>query len=159
MLSIQDNDPLPRVGRGPPRGELMRQSGVPACLSSELKADGEPMRLLLLGEQLVAFRDTDGRVGIMEHRCPHRCASLFFGRNEEGGLRCIYHGWKFDVEGNCTDMPNVQPAQDFKHRIKAKAYKVVERGGFVWTYMRPRAEPPHLPNLKLLIAPTGERSA
>ena len=94
---------------------------------------------MLLGEQLIAFRDTDGRVGIMEHRCPHRCASLFFGRNEEGGLRCVYHGWKFDVEGNCLDMPNVPPAQDFKDRIKAKAYKVVERAGFVWTYMGKRA--------------------
>ena len=93
---------------------------------------------MLLGEQLIAFRDTDGRVGIMEHRCPHRCASLFFGRNEEGGLRCVYHGWKFDVEGNCLDMPNVPPAQDFKHRIKAKAYQVVERAGFIWTYMGTR---------------------
>ena len=90
---------------------------------------------MLLGEQLIAFRDTDGRVGIMEHRCPHRGASLFFGRNEEDGLRCVYHGWKFDVDGNCVDMPNVPPAQDFKHRIKAKAYKVVERAGFVWIYM------------------------
>ena len=135
MLTAAANDMLTRTGPGTPMGNLMREYWIPACLSSELKADGEPMRLMLLGEQLIAFRDTDGRVGIMEHRCPHRCASLFFGRNEEGGLRCVYHGWKFDVEGNCLDMPNVPPAQDFKHRIKAKAYKVVERAGFVWTYM------------------------
>ena len=103
------------------------------------------MRLLLLGEKLIAFRDTEGRVGIMDHRCPHRCASLFFGRNEEGGLRCVYHGWKFDVEGNCLDMPNVPPAQDFKDRVKAKAYKVVERGGFIWIYMGTREQAPPLP--------------
>ena len=110
MLTAADNEMLTRVGPGTPMGNLMREYWMPACLSSELKADGEPMRLMLLGEQLIAFRDTDGRVGIMEHRCPHRCASLFFGRNEEGGLRCVYHGWKFDVEGNCLDMPNVPPS-------------------------------------------------
>ena len=114
MLTAANNEMLTRVGPGTPMGNLMREYWIPACLSSELKADGEPMRLMLLGERLIAFRDTDGRVGVMEHRCPHRCASLFFGRNEEGGLRCVYHGWKFDVEGNCLDMPNVPPAQDFK---------------------------------------------
>src|SRR5690348_10474834 len=101
MLTEAANQMLTRTGPGTPMGNLMREYWIPACLSSELKPDGEPMRLMLLGEQLIAFRDTDGRVGIMEHRCPHRCASLFFGRNEEGGLRCVYHGWKFDVEGNC----------------------------------------------------------
>ena len=145
MLTPAANEMLTRTGPGTPMGNLMREYWIPACLSSELKADGEPMRLMLLGEQLIAFRDTDGRIGIMEHRCPHRCASLFFGRNEEGGLRCVYHGWKFDVEGNCTDMPNVPPAQDFKHRVKAKAYKVVERAGFVWTYMGTRDAAPPLP--------------
>jgi phenylpropionate dioxygenase-like ring-hydroxylating dioxygenase large terminal subunit len=93
----------------------------------------------------------------MEHRCPQRCASLFFGRNEEGGLRCIYHGWKFDVEGNCLDMPNVPAAQDFKHRIKAKAYKVVERSGFVWTYMGAAREAPRLPNVEDQMLPEEER--
>ena len=135
MLTAANNEMLTRVGPGTPMGNLMREYWIPACLSSELKADGEPLRLMLLGEQLIAFRDTEGRIGVMEHRCPHRCASLFFGRNEEGGLRCVYHGWKFDVEGNCLDMPNVPPAQDFKDRIKAKAYRVVERAGIVWTYM------------------------
>ena len=157
MLTAANNEMLTRVGPGTPMGNLMREYWIPACLSSELKADGEPMRLLLLGEQLIAFRDTDGRVGIMEHRCPHRCASLFFGRNEEGGLRCVYHGWKFDVEGNCVDMPNVPPAQDFKDRIKAKAYKVVERAGFVWTYMGARQQAPPLPNVEVLMLPEEER--
>lgn len=158
MLTAANNEMLCRVGPGTPMGNLMREYWVPACLSSELKADGEPMRLLLLGEQLIAFRDTDGKVGVMEHRCPHRCASLFFGRNEEGGLRCVYHGWKFDVEGNCTDMPNVPPAQDFKHRVKAKAYKVIERGGFIWTYMGTRqSAPPPLPDLEILWLPDDDR--
>jgi phenylpropionate dioxygenase-like ring-hydroxylating dioxygenase large terminal subunit len=149
---------LTRVGPGTPMGALMREYWILACLSSELTADGAPLRLMLLGEQLIAFRDTNGRVGVMEHRCPHRCASLFFGRNEHGGLRCIYHGWKFDVDGNCLDMPNVPPSQDFKHHIKAKAYKVVERAGFVWTYMGARAEPPALPALEVLNLPEDARA-
>lgn len=158
MLSASNNELLTRVGPGTPMGNLMREYWIPACLSSELKADGEPMRLLLLGEQLIAFRDTDGRVGIMEHRCPHRCASLFFGRNEEGGLRCIYHGWKFDVEGNCTDMPNVPPAQDFKDRVKAKAYKVEERNGIVWTYMGTRqSAPPPMYTIEILQLAADDR--
>src|ERR1700761_3805086 len=96
MTSLRDNDELTQVGPGTVMGDLMRQYWIPACLSSELKPGGEPMRLLLLGEQLIAFRDKDGRVGIMDHRCPHRCASLFFARAEGDGLRCIYHGCKFD---------------------------------------------------------------
>ena len=100
---------LTRIGPGTPMGALLRQYWVPACLSSELAADGDPLRLMLLGEKLVAFRDSAGKIGVFDHRCPHRCASLFFGRNEEGGLRCAYHGWKFDTAGNCLDMPNVPP--------------------------------------------------
>ena len=91
-------------------------------LSSELARDGAPIRLMLLGEKLIAFRDSAGRVGVMDHRCPHRCASLFLGRNEEGGIRCVYHGWKYDVTGNCVDMPSMPPHQDFKHKVKARAY-------------------------------------
>ena len=157
MLSHADNEALCRIGPGTPMGELMRQYWIPACLSSELVSDGEPMRLLLMGEQLVAFRDSAGRVGIMEHRCPHRCASLFFGRNEHGGLRCVYHGWKFDVEGNCLDMPNVPAKQDFKDKVKAKTYKVAERAGLVWTYMGPRAVAPPLPEIEAVMLPEAER--
>ena len=102
---------------------------------------------MLLGEKLIAFRDSEGRVGVMDHRCPHRCASLFLGRNEEGGLRCIYHGWKFDVAGNCVDMPSVPPP-DFKQKVKAKAYRAVERAGVVWVYMGARAEAPPLPGVR-----------
>jgi phenylpropionate dioxygenase-like ring-hydroxylating dioxygenase large terminal subunit len=137
-------------------GELMRQYWIPAALSSELASDGAPVRLMLLGERLIAFRDSAGKVGVMDHRCPHRGASLFLGRNEEGGIRCIYHGWKFDVAGTCLDMPNVTPQQDFKHKVKAKGYKAVERAGLVWVYMGSRAEAPPLPALEILDVPEDE---
>ena len=124
MTTATEGAELTRVGPGTVMGELMRQYWIPAAMSSELKADGAPLRLMLLGEKLIGFRDSAGRVGVMDHRCPHRCASLFFGRNEENGLRCVYHGWKFDVEGNCVDMPSVPSHQDFKEKVKAKAYPV-----------------------------------
>jgi phenylpropionate dioxygenase-like ring-hydroxylating dioxygenase large terminal subunit len=111
---------------------------------------------MLLGEKLIAFRDSAGRVGVMDHRCPHRCASLFLGRNEEGGLRCLYHGWKFDVTGQCVDMPSVPPEQDFKHKVRARAFAAQERAGLVWVYMGKRAEPPALPALQILDAPDSE---
>ena len=138
-MNRKDSEDLVRVGPGTIMGELMRQYWVPAAMSSELKADGDPMRLALLGEKLIAFRDSSGRVGVMDHKCPHRCASLFLGRNEENGIRCIYHGWKFDADGNCVDTPNLAGMPDFKNRIKAKAYTVAERNGLVWVYMGKRA--------------------
>jgi len=114
------------------------------------------MRLKLLCEQLICFRDSNGRVGIMDHRCPHRCASLFFGRNEEGGIRCVYHGWKFDTEGNCLDMANVPPHQDFKHKVHAKAYKTVERNGLIWVYMGDQSKVPALPDLEANLCPADQ---
>ena len=117
MTTAAENELLTRVGPGTPMGEFMRQFWMPAAMSTEVKADGEPMRLKLLCEQLICFRDSNGRVGIMDHRCPHRCASLFFGRNEEGGIRCVYHGWKFDTAGNCVDMPTEPPDSNYKDRI------------------------------------------
>jgi phenylpropionate dioxygenase-like ring-hydroxylating dioxygenase large terminal subunit len=127
-------------------GRLMRQYWVPALMSCEVKPDGDPVRLLILGEKLLAFRDTGGRVGILDHRCPHRCASLFLGRNEESGIRCVYHGWKFDVDGNCLDMPSVPVRLHFKDKVHAKAYKTAERNGLIWVYMGAnQASPPALP--------------
>src|SRR5471030_2765609 len=159
MLTTAANDMLTRVGPGTPMGNLMLEYWIPACLSSELKADGEPMRLMLLGEQLIAFRDTDGRVGVMEHRCPHRRASLFFGRNEEGGLRCIYHGWKFDVEGKCLEMPNVPPQHAFPQKVTANAYKAAERNGVVWVYMGARETAPPLPSIEAMMLPEAETNS
>ncbi|MBV9555150.1 MAG: Rieske 2Fe-2S domain-containing protein [Alphaproteobacteria bacterium] len=137
-------------------GALLRQYWVPACLSSELAADGDPLRLMLLGEKLVAFRDGAGRIGVFDHRCPHRCASLFFGRNEEGGLRCAYHGWKFDTDGNCLDMPNLPDGNDYRGRVKARAYRAAERNGLVYVYMGDRQQAPPLPTLEALLSPPGE---
>lgn len=132
-------------------GSFMREFWIPACMSSELERDKAPTRLMILGEKLIAFRDSNGRVGVLDHRCPHRCASLFFGRNEEAGLRCVYHGWKFDVEGNCLDMPNVPPKFEFSPRVKAKAYRTMERAGLVWIYMGNAVEPPPMPQLDALL--------
>ena len=155
MTTANEGAELTRVGPGTVVGGLMRCYWIPALMSSELVRDGPPLRFMLLGEKLIAFRDSDGRVGVMDHRCPHRCASLFLGRNEEGGLRCIYHGWKFDVAGNCLDMPSVPPP-DFKQKVKAKSYRVFERAGVIWVYMGSRAEAPPLPAFEILDIPDSE---
>jgi phenylpropionate dioxygenase-like ring-hydroxylating dioxygenase large terminal subunit len=155
MTTASEGRELTQVGAGTVMGELMRQYWMPAALSSELVRDGAPVRLMLLGEKLIAFRDSAGRVGVMDHRCPHRCASLFLGRNEQAGMRCIYHGWKFDVAGNCVDMPSVPPDQDFKHKVKARAYHAIERAGLIWVHMGSHAAPP-LPALEILDVPEDE---
>ncbi|MBX5467290.1 MAG: Rieske 2Fe-2S domain-containing protein [Firmicutes bacterium] len=157
MLSPEDNALLTRVGPGTPMGRFMREYWVPALLSTELPEPGcDPVRVLLLGERLIAFRDRQGRVGLMPHHCPHRGASLFYGRNEGDGLRCVYHGWKFAVDGRCLDMPNEPPESDFKHKLKARAYPTVEKAGIVWAYLGPRPTPPPLPELEALTLPEGE---
>ena len=157
MVTTQENDALTRVGPGTPMGELMRRYWIPAAMSHEVEANGPPLRLMLLGEQLVAFRNSEGEVGILDHHCPHRNASLFFGRNEEGGLRCIYHGWKFATDGRCLDMANVPPHQDFKGKIRAKAYKTVERNGLIWAFMG-KGEPPALPQIEATLLPEAQAS-
>lgn len=157
MLTKQENERLTRVGKGTPMGTLLRQYWIPALLSSELETDGKPMRVRLLGEDLVAYRDSGGRVGMLGELCPHRGASLYFGRNEERGLRCVYHGWKFDVTGSCIDMPNERPETDFRHKIKHTAYRCEEAGGVIWTYMGDAATPPPLPKLEWTIVPESHR--
>src|SRR6266567_3364242 len=156
MTTATEGRELTQAGPGTVMGELMRQYWIPAVQSSELERDEAPIRLMLLGEKLIAFRDSAGRVGVMDHRCPHRCASLFLGRNEEGGIRCIYHGWKYDVEGNCVDTPNLPGNPDFKNRIKAKAYKAAERNGLIWVYMGERKEAPPLPQIEATLLPESE---
>jgi phthalate 4,5-dioxygenase len=147
---------ITRAGPGTPMGELMRQYWIPAALSSELQPDGTPVRILLLNEKLIAFRDSSGRVGIMDQHCPHRCASLFFARNEENGIRCIYHGWKFDVDGNCLDQLNIPERQHFKDKVHAKAYLTKEHNGVVWIYMGDRAKAPKdLPHFECLQGPAS----
>src|ERR1700757_3510160 len=118
-------------------GDLLRRFWIPACLSTEIpEPDGAPVRVRLLGEDLVAFRDTNGAIGLIEERCAHRGASLFYGRNEECGLRCTYHGWKFDVTGQCVDQRS--ELHPFSQKIKMTSYPVHESGGIVWTYMGPK---------------------
>jgi phenylpropionate dioxygenase-like ring-hydroxylating dioxygenase large terminal subunit len=156
MLSKEDNDLLCRVGPGTAMGAVMRQYWIPAFMSTELAApDGPPLRLRLLGEDLIGFRTTSGAVGIVANACPHRGASLFFGRNEEEGLRCVYHGWKFDVTGACVDMPSEPAESNFKTKVRAKAYPTRERNGVVWAYMGPREAPPELPQLEVNLVPEG----
>jgi phthalate 4,5-dioxygenase len=149
MLSKEDNELLTHTGPGTPMGELFRRFWLPALLSSELpEPDCPPIRLRLLSEDLIAFRDTEGRVGLLGQHCPHRGASLFFGRNEESGLRCVYHGWKFDVDGACVDMPNEPPESNFKSKVHATAYPCIERAGVIWTYMGPPDRQPEPPQLE-----------
>ncbi|HEY7465925.1 MAG TPA: Rieske 2Fe-2S domain-containing protein [Dehalococcoidia bacterium] len=138
MLTPEDNEILTRVGPGTLMGNLLRRYWQPALLSSEVpEPDSPPVRVRLLGEDLIAFRDSNGDVGLVANTCPHRGASLFFGRNEEAGLRCVYHGWKFDVAGTCVDMPSEPAESNFKNKVRVGAYPTQEAGGIVWTYMGP----------------------
>lgn len=149
MLSQKDNKLLTRITPGTAMGDLLRRYWMPALISTELPTpDGAPLRVRLLGEDLIAFRATSGEVGLVAQACPHRRASLFFGRNEAEGLRCAYHGWKFDARGRCVDMPNEHPDCVFKEKVHLKAYPCVERNGVIWTYMGPLQEPPPLPGFE-----------
>jgi phenylpropionate dioxygenase-like ring-hydroxylating dioxygenase large terminal subunit len=139
-------------------GTLMRRYWIPALFSHQLaEPDGPPVRVKLLGEELVAFRDTTGQVALIEEHCAHRGASLFFGRNEECGLRCVYHGWKYDVTGQCVDMPSEPIDSDFKRKIRLTTYPCVERGGTIWTYMGPPALRPAFPELEWTGVPEAHR--
>src|SRR3989454_5744040 len=157
MLSPADNEYLCRVGRRTPMGDVFRQYWMPAIRSDELPApDCPPVRIRLLGENLIGFRTTSGEVGLIQNSCPHRGASLFFGRNEEEGLRCVYHGWKFDCDGVCVDMPNEPAENNFRAKIRATTYPCRERNGIVWTYLGPRPVPPALPDIEPNMLPNGE---
>src|ERR1041385_6728196 len=132
MLSVQDNERLVRVGPGTPAGELFRRYWQPALLSTELpENDGPQVDVRLLGEDLIAFRDTNGKVGLVDAYCPHRRAPMFYARNEECGLRCVYHGWKFDVTGKCLEVPNEPEGSPMKDKARILAYPTFEGGGVV----------------------------
>ena len=140
-------------------GDLYRRFWLPVLISEELPApDCTPVQLTVLCERLVAFKDSNGRIGVLEERCPHRQALLFWGRNEEAGLRCVYHGWKFDVEGNCLEIPNAPEGEVFREKIRAYAsYPAVERGGLIWVYMGPPETRPPLPDFELNDVPASHR--
>ncbi|HEU0168420.1 MAG TPA: Rieske 2Fe-2S domain-containing protein [Chloroflexota bacterium] len=154
MMTRDENETLMRTGPATPMGELFRRYWQPLLLCDELPGpDCTPIRVRCMSEDLIAFRDSDGRVGIVDAYCPHRSAPLFFGRNEEGGLRCVYHGWKFDVDGNCVDMPNCMEGETFKQKIKLPSYPTIERAGVIWIYMGPKDRQPPFPGYPFIELP------
>lgn len=156
MLTLEENELLCRVGPSAPMGRMLRRYWLPALLPEELEAGGAPKRLRLLGEDLVAFRNTEGRVGVLDHACPHRGASLVLGRNEECGLTCLYHGWRVGVDGTILDAPTMPPGSPFTSRVRHLAYPVVEAGGFVWVFMG-AGELPALPRFPFVDLPSSHR--
>jgi phthalate 4,5-dioxygenase oxygenase subunit len=154
VLTKEENEMLTHTGRDTPMGDLFRRFWIPALLSEELPApDCPPVRVTLMGEKLIAFRDTQGRVGLLDRFCAHRGADLFFGRNEEGGLRCVYHGWKYDAEGKCLDVPNAKVGQAFRDKCKLPRYPVQESGGMIWAYLGPKELMPEMPQYEFLQVP------
>ncbi len=159
MLTAEENDLLCQTGPGAPMGEMMRRYWIPALLSEEIaEPDCAPLRVRLLGENLIAFRDSSGQVGLVEEACAHRCASLAYARNEDGGLRCIYHGWKYDVHGNVLETPSEPAESMIKHHVKLLAYPVQEVGDVVWAYLGPRDKMPAFPDWEWTKAPKERRS-
>ena len=158
MTTRELNDFLTLTGPGTPMGTLFRRYWLPALLSSELpEPDCPPVRVKLLSERLIAFRDTQGRVGLMDEFCAHRGVSLWFARNEESGLRCPYHGWKYDVTGQCIDVPSEPIESGFCKKIKLKSYECVERGDVIWAYMGPPELKPPLPGFEWATVPRASR--
>jgi phthalate 4,5-dioxygenase len=149
MTTREQNDFLTRTGPGTPMGSLLRRYWIPALLSSEVpEADCPPVRVKLMSERLLAFRDTQGTVGVIDEFCAHRGVSLWFARNEENGLRCSYHGWKYDVTGQCVEVPSEPAESGFCKRIRLKSYPCVELGDVIWVYMGPPELRPPLPTFE-----------
>jgi phthalate 4,5-dioxygenase len=158
MLRQEQNEIVSHTGGGTPMGDLFRCYWLPALLAEELPAnDCPPVRVKLLSERLVAFRDSLGRYGLIDEFCPHRGVSLWFGRNEECGLRCPYHGWKFDFTGQCIEVPSEPEENGFAKKIKLKSYPLVERGGILWAYMGPPDHAPALPEWEFAMVPSAQR--
>lgn len=158
MLSQAHNELLTRTGRGTPTGELFRRFWWPVITSERLgDADGSPKRMRVLGEDLVVFRDTGGKVGVLQAYCPHRRALLYWGRNEECGLRCAYHGWKFDVSGQCVDMPTEPPESTYVARLATIGYPAAEKGGLIWVYFGPKDKVAALPDYEWMTVPADNR--
>jgi len=153
MLSRDDNEMLVRVSSGTSMGDFMRLFWIPFLPSSDLSIDGQPQRVRLLNEDLLAFRDSEGRIGLVDHACPHRGAPLVFSRNEGCGLRCVYHGWKFDVDGKVVDTPAEPEDSRLKEKIRIKHYPCQERNGIVWAYLGNIDSIPALPALEWNMVP------
>ena len=159
MLSHEDNELLCRTDAGTPMGEMMRRFWMPAVVLGELAPDGKPVRIRLMGENLVCFMDTEGKVGLLDEHCPHRGSSLALGVNEECGLRCLFHGWKFDVNGQCLDTPAEPENSKLAKHMKTKAYPTKIAGGMVWTYMGPKELEPPFPHFPWFDVPEGHCEA
>jgi phthalate 4,5-dioxygenase len=155
MLSREDNELLTRVGPGTAMGALMRRYWLPVLQSGELEAGGRVKRVMLLGERLIAYRARSGAAGLIGEFCPHRLASLYFGRVEEAGMRCVYHGWAFGVDGQCVDMPSEPGESSFAAKIRTAAHPCVERGGVIWAYMGDERPVPPLPDLEWTLLPAS----
>jgi phthalate 4,5-dioxygenase oxygenase subunit len=146
MTKREQNELLTQTGSGTPMGDLFRRYWIPAIMSSELpENDCPPVRVKLLSERMIAFRDSEGKLGLIDEFCAHRGVSLWFGRNEESGLRCPYHGWKYDATGQCVDVPSESAESGYCKKIKLKSYPLIDRGGILWTYMGPPELQPALP--------------
>ena len=157
MLKKEQNNLLTQTGPGTPMGNLFRRYWLPALLAEELaEPDCPPVRLQLLSERLLAIRDTQGRLGVIDEFCAHRGVSLWFGRNEENGIRCPYHGWKYDVNGQCIDVPSEPAESGYCNKIKLKSYPLVERGGVIWIYMGPPELQPPLPEWEFATVPASQ---
>ena len=161
MLSAADNDLLTLTGPDQPMGQYFRRYWQPVALSRELpEPEGPPLRVQLLGEKMIAFRDTRGRVGLVEPVCPHRGADLYYGRNEDCGLRCVFHGWKFGIDGRAMELPNVPPDSSYQREMRIKAYPTREYGEIVWAYMGPDPwgeKLPEVPRLEFGELPASHR--
>ena len=158
MLTDDRNRFVTETGPGTPMGDLFRRYWIPFLLSEEIAERGcPPVRVTLLSERLVAFRDSNGEIGLIEEFCAHRRVSLWFGRNEEGGIRCPYHGWKFDVHGTCLEIPSEPEDSTFRHEVSLTSYPCVERGGIVWTYMGPAEHQPEPPAFEWVTVPENQR--
>jgi len=158
MTRREQNELLTQTGAGTPMGDLFRRYWIPALMSSELpEADCPPVRVKLLSERMIAFRDTAGKLGLTDEFCAHRGVSLWFGRNEENGLRCPYHGWKYDTTGQCVDVPSEPIESGYCKKIKLKSYPLVERGGILWTYMGPPELQPELPEFEFAMVSPERR--
>jgi phthalate 4,5-dioxygenase len=157
MLRKEQNDLLTQTGPGTPTGRLFRSYWLPALLTQELpENECPPVRVQLLSERLLAFRDTKGRYGLIDEFCAHRGVSLWFGRNEENGLRCPYHGWKYDHTGQCIEVPSEPAESGFCKKIKLKSYPLIERGGVLWTYMGPPEQQPPPPEWEFATVPADQ---
>ena len=158
MLAKEDNELITNTNKGTPMGELFRRYWLPVALSQELAGpDCPPVRVRILGEDLIAFRDSNGKPGLVDAYCPHRGAPMFFGRNEEEGLRCVYHGWKFAVTGECVDLPNSPEGDTYKSKVEIIAYPCEDKGDLIWAYMGPREKKPPFPEFEWTKLPRANR--